>query len=391
MAEDKVLTPAMPDLAFVRELKSSGAETLKKCYQCATCSVVCDISSDSDPFPRKQMHMAQWGLKDELLKDPNIWLCHNCNDCSKNCPRGAAPADVLATLRKAVIKENAFPSIFGKLGDSKPLNIFIALLIPVILLLVVFFSGGDFSIPEGEIVYSKLFPLLKVDMLFTTTAILVSIFFAISVMKFWKNINTQPEKLRASNKKLIPALKETLIEFALHKKFNKCRESKSRYLGHMLVVIGFVLLFIVTNWSLFTQDILDWKSPFSVTDQHAIDVFGSFASLYIILFKLTANIGAISLLIGGGLLILNRLKERSYASLTSSFDWTLLGIVFMVCVTGILSEFTRVSNIAGVAYPMYFVHLVCVFYIIAYLPYSKLAHMVYRTTAITYAKMANID
>ncbi|MBF0542392.1 MAG: quinone-interacting membrane-bound oxidoreductase complex subunit QmoC [Nitrospirae bacterium] len=388
MAEDMVLTP---DLNFIRELKNSGAETLKKCYQCATCSVVCDISGDKEPFPRKQMHMAQWGLKDELLKDANIWLCHNCNDCSKNCPRGAAPADVLATLRKAVIRENAFPPILGGLGDSKPLNILIALLIPVILLTVVFLRG-HFGIPEGDIVYSKLFPLLKIDILFTTTFVLAAIFFAISIINFWKNINKEPEKLRASDKKLIPALIETLIEFATHKKFNKCGESKNRFLGHLLVVIGFVLLAIVTNWSLVTQDILDWKSPF-VLDDHAMEIFGSFAiaKIYFILFKLTANIGAISLLLGVGLLILNRLKERSYTSLTSSFDWTLLGIVLTVCVTGILAEFTRIANIPNIAYPIYFIHLVTVFYVIAYLPYSKLAHMVYRLTAITYAKMANID
>jgi quinone-modifying oxidoreductase subunit QmoC len=389
MSEVKVLTP---DLNFVRELKNSGAESLKKCYQCATCSVVCDISSDKDPFPRKQMHMAQWGLKDELLKDSSIWLCHNCNDCSKNCPRGAAPADVLATLRKAVIKGNAFPPIFGGLGDSKPLNIFIALLIPVILLSVIFFTGGNFGIPDGEIVYSKLFPLIKVDITFMITAFFVSIFFVISIMKFWKNINSEPEKLRASDKKLIPALIETLIEFATHKKFSKCGESKNRYYGHMLVVIGFVLLFIVTNWSLFTQDLLEWHSPF-VLDEHAEKIFGSLAvaKIYVVMFKLTANIGAISLLLGAGLLILNRLKEKSYTSLTSSFDWTLLGIIFTVCVTGILSEFTRVANMPEIAYPIYFIHLVTVFYVIAYIPYSKLSHMVYRITAITYAKMANID
>jgi quinone-modifying oxidoreductase subunit QmoC len=390
MADVKVL---IPDLDFVRELKNSGAETLKKCYQCATCSVVCDISGDKDPFPRKEMHMAQWGLKDELLSDSNIWLCHNCNDCSKNCPRGARPADVLATLRKAVIKENAFPPILGKLGDTKPLNIFIALLIPVILLSVVFFTGGRFVMPEGDVIFSKMFPIHLIDLIFMPTAALVVIFFGISIMKFWKNINTEPEKLRASDKKLIPALLETVLEFVLHKKFSKCGESKDRTLAHKLVVIGFVLLFIATNWAVFNLYVIKWESPYPMDDVEALNLFGSlgFMKIYFVAFKLTANIGAISLLIGGGLLILNRLKVRSYTTLTSSFDWTLIGIVFTVCVSGILSEFTRVANMPNIAYPIYFVHLVTVFYVIAYAPYSKLAHMGYRLTAITYAKMAGKD
>jgi quinone-modifying oxidoreductase subunit QmoC len=52
------------DVKFVKQLKAMGGDTLKKCYQCATCSVVCPISPDEKPFPRKEMVAAQWGLKD---------------------------------------------------------------------------------------------------------------------------------------------------------------------------------------------------------------------------------------------------------------------------------------------------------------------------------------
>jgi hypothetical protein len=48
-----------------------------------------------------------------------------------------------------------------------------------------------------------------------------------------------------------------------------------------------------------------------------------------------------------------------------------------------------VGNLGTVAYGIYFLHLVSVFYIIAYLPYSKLAHIYYRTVAMGYA--AHID
>ena len=47
------------------------------------------------------------------------------------------------------------------------------------------------------------------------------------------------------------------------------------------------------------------------------------------------------------------------------------------------------ANAGTIAYVIYFVHLASVFYIIAYLPYSKLAHLVYRTVAMGYA--AHID
>jgi len=98
-----------PDVKFVRQLKTLGGETLKKCYQCATCSVVCPISPDEKPFPRKEMIAAQWGLKDKLVGNMDVWLCHHCNDCSTYCPRGAMPGDVLNAVRAYSIQQYAWP------------------------------------------------------------------------------------------------------------------------------------------------------------------------------------------------------------------------------------------------------------------------------------------
>ena len=44
MAESKWVEP---DVKFVKQLKTLGGDTLKKCFQCATCSVVCPISPAS--------------------------------------------------------------------------------------------------------------------------------------------------------------------------------------------------------------------------------------------------------------------------------------------------------------------------------------------------------
>ena len=107
-----------PDSGFARELMDAGADSLKKCYQCATCSVACPMAPANSPYPRKEMVWASWGQKDRLLSDPDIWLCHNCGNCAELCPRGAKPADVMAACRNIAYKKLVKPAKVGEWMSS---------------------------------------------------------------------------------------------------------------------------------------------------------------------------------------------------------------------------------------------------------------------------------
>ena len=122
-----------PDVGFIKEISKLGGQDVKKCFQCATCSVACPISPDTKPFPRKEMLATSWGLKDRLIGNGDIWLCHNCGDCSTLCPRGAKPGDVLAAVRAYAVSEYAIPKALGK-AVNNPGMLPILLAIPAVLI-----------------------------------------------------------------------------------------------------------------------------------------------------------------------------------------------------------------------------------------------------------------
>jgi quinone-modifying oxidoreductase subunit QmoC len=362
-----------PDLDFVKGVIAAGGESLKKCYQCATCSVVCNVTPDKSPFPRKEMIWAQWGLKDKFRGNPDIWLCHQCNDCTVYCPRGAKPGEVLGAIRKQTIQQYSVPAFMVSIVNNKKLMPLL-FLFPAILFVIILSAAGTFHIPEGEIVFSKFFSIHLIDPIFTLALVIGIGSGAIGIKRFWADMKLASGVTSGDLKGSIIA---TIKDILSHTKFKNCNVSKDRYLSHLLVFYSFVVLGITTALAVFYLYILGIESPYS---------FGKGT-----LVKLIGNIGAIGLLIGIILMIKNRFANAEKVGIGSYFDWLLISIIGIVVVTGILSELTRIAGIAALAYPIYFIHLVFVFSLFLYLPYSKLAHLFYRAAAICFTKYSMRD
>jgi quinone-modifying oxidoreductase subunit QmoC len=367
MAGEKIIKP---DLQFVKRVMAAGGDTVKKCYQCDTCSVVCNLTPDEKPFPRKEMLQAQWGLT-EVLQDPDIWLCHQCSDCTVYCPRGAKPGEVLGVLRQMCIEKYATPPVLAKaVGDPKFLPLLIAF--PMLLLFLALKVTGHWAIPEGPVVYSKLFPTLLVDFIFVPAFFFAVAVLAKGVMAFWQDINaTNPWKVKVEGN-LVGNLIATLKDILMHNRFRECEVTYSRSTNHLFLVFGFVFLAIVTGWGFLNEWVLHHDSPYAIYEP----------------IKLLAIVGTAALLYG----IYNILKERQAnaekAGYGSYFDWFLIYVIFVVGATGLLAWLFRLVGIRILAYPTYFLHLTAVFMLFFYAPFTKLAHIVYRTVAMLQARMS---
>ncbi|MBA4372659.1 MAG: heterodisulfide reductase [Thermodesulfovibrio sp.] len=360
-----------PDLKFINSVINAGGESLKKCFQCATCSVVCKVTPDDKPFPRKEMVQAQWGLKDKLLSNPDIWLCHQCSDCTAYCPRGAKPGEVLGAIRKLSIEHYAFPSFVGK-AVADPKFLLLTFAVPVLIFGAVLMALGNLKIPDGEIVYAEKFmPVPVIDAVFIMSAIFAMIGFGVGITRYWKDL-TSGTKVKGLP---MAAIMATVTEFLAHKKFKTCEETVDRSRSHLFTFYGFVGLAITTTWAIVYLYGMQWLSPYPLRDP----------------MKIFGNLSAASLLIGITLVIINRLKHAEKAGSGSYFDWLFIGVIFTIVTTGLLSEILRLLHVPVLAYPVYFIHLVVVFFLFAYAPFSKMAHMVYRTTALVYAKHTGRD
>jgi quinone-modifying oxidoreductase, subunit QmoC len=371
-----------PDLNFIKDVGILGGEDLKKCYQCATCSVVCPISPDNKPFPRKEMIAASWGLKDKLVKSADPWLCHNCGDCSTRCPRKAKPADVLAAIRAQAISEYSGPKVLANaLNDPKMLPIL--LLVPAVYILIMGTIMGkifnfqflNFS-PEGTIVHAKMVSTWLVDVVMLSAAGFAALTFFNGVKRFLGDIHqnalaegkTAQKAIDAGG--FIQALIRTIPTILRHAKFNECTENKERGVSHMLVLFAFIGLFIVTN--IFFVAI------------YGLQIHGPYSQLNPV--KWLANVSGVALIIGSILLIKQRMDKPDQKSAYK--DWLLLGLVLGLGVSGMGAQLTRLAGWAAVSYAVYFIHLILIWFTFAYLPFSKLAHLVYRTAAMTYAEYA---
>lgn len=383
---------AQPDLAFIDELIGFGAEDLKKCYQCASCSVACPIAPDNSPFPRKEMIAASWGLKDKLISNGDIWLCHQCGDCSDLCPRDAKPGDVLAAIRYAAINEYSQPKVLASaVKDPKKLPFLLG--IPAIwfaILAYITITGGEgmtklfhnFGLEWSHgghdvIAHANFISTWFVDLTFVPLAAFVVIIFGLALKRFVVDIHAnavsegKTDKDELEVKGFLQAMLKVLPKVLKHDKFNECTTNQDRATPHMMVLYSFIGLFVVTNIFFVVLYVFHIPGPYSQLNP----------------VKWLANISGAALVIGSVLMIKNRMDKKDQVSTYK--DWYILGLVLALGATGLLTEMSRLAGAEYISYFIYYLHLIAIFNLFAFLPFSKMAHLVYRFTAMSYAEYGN--
>jgi len=369
-----------PDLQFIRTLRAETGATSMKCFQCGTCSTTCDLSPDDNPYPRKEMAWSTWGRKDLLMADPDVWLCHQCNDCSTRCPREARPGDVLAAIRREQILHYAFPGFVAHwLREPRFLPFLLA--IPAALLTVALalrdplgaaLGMSRFTPDKISYSFSSEFPHWLVNGFFGFFSLLVLIVLIVQVRQFWQGMKSSvpPAKLANPAKGLGASFLSTMGDLIVHRNFTRCTTTHSRNASHTLVIFGFLALCVVSVWV--------------ITSKYNPLISGEF--IYPFPFwspwKLLANVAGLAIITGCLVMCHDRLKQTREVVFSTYFDWSLILLVLFVVLTGFGSEITHFARMEPHRHIVYFLHLVFAFALLMYLPYSKLAHVAYRVAAL---------
>jgi quinone-modifying oxidoreductase subunit QmoC len=373
-----------PDLGFIRAITHRRGDTFKTCIQCGTCSGTCTLTPDSYSFPCKEMAWVSWGMRDRLLTDPDVWLCYQCNDCSSRCPRGAQPGEVLGAIREACVQQYAFPRFFAK-WVSQPQFIPLLLGIPIALLSLALALKDPIADALGiernmgvglSFSYSSVFPHWLLNSFFFLFSALALIAAIVGVRRFWRALKAgaQAEGAYEPVKDLGPSVRTALKKVFTHDNFGNCEKAHTRLWSHFAVLFGFLALCVVTLWVI-TSGI----NPLIRDD--FVYPFGFWSP-----WKILANLGGLAVLAGCCWMIGERIKDSFENGYGTYFDWALLSTLLLVVLTGFFTEVLHYVRLEPHRHLVYFLHLVFVFALLIYLPYSKLAHVMYRTTALVFAE-----
>ena len=363
------------DPSFLGEMDRYGAPDITACFNCGNCTAVCPHSEGTVTFPRRLIRYAQVGLSDAVAGSKELWVCYYCGECSDTCPREAEPGEFMAAARRYAIASND-PFGLGKLLYSSPwANVALFIAVSAILLLLLLQHAGPiggrfFEFIPGETIHNVGVAVIVVTVLAILAGVVNMVRRVAIAIKHVPESAEQTSPGVRTGRGLWAAISEVITQ----KRYRDCATEHStpepwyraRWFLHWSMLWGFIGLFFATVW--------DWLD--ALPD-------GTFVPLYYTP-RLVGTIAGLFLVYGAGMALWQRIRPVNKYGENSTFsDWMLLLYLFLLGITGFVLEVlvytwpaTAFGNIVLLA------HIVLAFQLILALPFSKLAHVVYRTLAI---------
>ena len=90
-----------------------GGEHIRRCFSCGTCTAGCPVGGVTDKYnPRRIIHMALLGMREQVLTNDFVWLCSVCYTCYERCPQDVRIPELMNAIRNIAVREGHVPQTF---------------------------------------------------------------------------------------------------------------------------------------------------------------------------------------------------------------------------------------------------------------------------------------
>jgi len=375
------------DLTLLNEIRKYGHFDTSGCFQCGSCTVICDLAKKSVSFPRKMLQYGLFGLRKLLRASIEPWICYYCGDCTTTCPRETEPGEAMMTLRRWLTAQYDWTGLSGKLYRSKAWEIGALLAVGAFMTLLIFLLHGPLVTERVELnTFAPVHMVHAFDLILF--CVLAFFLFTNGFRMYWftmhqgRNLGIldivrgfkedgfgftekDDEKIKISLSVFLLELKTLIVNFFTQKLFLSCKKNMWRWLKHFLLVSGYLLmLLLVVVFLLWFQT----DNIYPIT--HPQRWLGYYATIVLLFCTIEIIVG--------------RLRKREQIHKFSDFsDWMFPVLLLMTTVSGILVHIFRYMGLPLATYYTYAAHLViAVAMLVVEVPFGKWAHLVYRPLAV---------
>ncbi|MBU1014688.1 MAG: 4Fe-4S dicluster domain-containing protein [Bacteroidetes bacterium] len=374
------------NLNFKKELSKYGAGNWNECFHCGNCTAICPLTEDGFLFPRKEIRAIQMGMDQKIESNIDPWMCYYCGECSETCPRDANPGELMMTLRRYLtaaydwtgLSKKFYTSSLWEYGAIGMLFVFIVVLFLAFLppSSQMFSNPSAFVNAEGGVMINQMVDGFTAGQFLQiihygdwTMAIIVALLLVSNIFSMFYKVIIKDHKTRIPLSAYFIEFWHLIYNFAVQPKFSKC-ENKNYWSGHLFLMTGYTIMFIVIVALLPLFQIEEIKPWY-----HWQRLLGYYATFGILYFLTIATIG--------------RFKKKDVKfKFSHPSDWIFIVMLAMTTITGILVHIFRLTGLPVLTYVMYVFHLaVLVPMIVIEVPFSKWSHLAYRPFAAYFARL----
>lgn len=338
---------------FLSEIKKYGGVDFSACYNCGNCTAVCSLSTPEHSFPRMMVRASVVGLEDKITSSLDPWLCYYCGECSLSCPRQANPGELMMALRRWLIAKYDWTGLSGLLYKFLPATIIAFVITALAVIGVAAYYNFE---PEAIMHFGHLFEFFAILTVFLV--ILLP-----NLVRMWYFLVLKPGK-KITLKSYLKSIDDLFIHMFTQKRTLGCDESRTRWLEHMILVLGYLTL-------LFTTVVLNWFSAESIF----VVALGYLVSAVVFVDTFLFVRGRVK-------------KNRENNKFSQPSDWLFVIWLFLLGFTAFIVRLFVDLNLIENNLWLYLVHMiVLVQWALLIVPFGKWTHFLYRSFAMYFEKV----